>query len=194
MLWEAVEIQTGETLTAGAPPRGAVALRRRVALVVCGAGTGAAGVLAVVRFGLTWKLPGVLVMLGWLGVIAAIDVASRRVPNRLTYPALLLIPLYIILWPGAGILDHILGGALGGGFFALAFLLYRRGIGLGDVKLALVLGLYLGWNGTVVALITALLLGGVVATLALVAGLGRHAGIPYAPMLAAGGAFALLTG
>lgn len=193
MLWGAVQTPSGAVPDAE-PDRRAPLLRQRLTLASCAAGTVAAGAFAVARFGLTWQLPAVLVLLGWMGLIAAIDVATRRVPNLLTYPALLLSPVYVALRPGAEPLDHLLGGALGGGFFALAFLLYPRGIGLGDVKLALVLGLYLGWNGTVVALVIALLLGGVVAAVTLAVGLGRQAGIPYAPMLAAGGAFALLTG
>jgi leader peptidase (prepilin peptidase) / N-methyltransferase len=161
--------------------------------LACATVTAGAGALAAVRFGAGGWLLLVLAMLAWLGTVAAVDLQTRRVPNRLTYPALLAAPLYVLLLPGAVPLDHLAGALLGGGLLGLAFLLAPRGIGLGDVKLALVLGVYLGLRGAAVALLWGVLLGGVAALLALLWGAGRRSTLPYAPALAAGGAIALLS-
>jgi leader peptidase (prepilin peptidase)/N-methyltransferase len=163
----------------------------RPALSLSGAAA-AAGAAAV--YGLQWRLALVCVALGWLLLVAAVDLQTHLIPNRLTYPALLLAPLWVAIWPGATIADHIVGGLLCAGFFVLALLASPRGIGLGDVKLALSLGLYLGTGRGLVALVTTLLLGGLAALVALAGGLDRKDAIPYGPLLAGGGALALIAG
>jgi leader peptidase (prepilin peptidase)/N-methyltransferase len=168
------------------------ATARRAGRLACIAGTAVAAAGAAVRFGPTVSLAVVLVMLLWLGAVALIDVQTNRIPNRLTYPALLLLPLYVALVPEPTLAAHLLGGLFAGGSFALAFLIRPGGIGLGDVKLALVIGLYLGLEAAAVALLVAALLGGVLALLALALGASRRSGVPYAPVLAAGAAVALL--
>lgn len=91
--------------------------------------------------------------LGVLGVaLSAIDVAVNRLPDRLTLPA---IPLLIALFGAAALIGHqggalvraVLGGlALSGCFLLLAFV--RPGqLGGGDIKLAVLAGLALGWLG-----------------------------------------------
>ncbi|MQA62975.1 MAG: prepilin peptidase [Actinophytocola sp.] len=113
-----------------------------------------ATVLALIlgRFAGQWEL-GALAFLGVLGVaLATIDVAVQRLPDRLTLPAY---PIVAALLGIAAILDGdvaTLGRALLGGlvlatsFYLLAAL--RPGaLGLGDVKLAGLLGLALGWLG-----------------------------------------------
>jgi leader peptidase (prepilin peptidase) / N-methyltransferase len=111
-------------------------------------------VLALVlgRFGAQFETPA-FAFLGVLGVaLAAIDITVHRLPNRLTLPAY---PVLIALLAVAAIADHdvsalvraLLGGvALAGGYLLLALL--RPGqLGGGDVKLAGVAGLALGWLG-----------------------------------------------
>jgi leader peptidase (prepilin peptidase)/N-methyltransferase len=88
----------------------------------------------------------------------------------------------------------IAAAAAGGGLFLVA-LAYPQGMGLGDVKLAAVMGLYLGRN-VAPALLVALLAGSVVG-LALIARHGAEArkrAIPFGPFLALGGVVALLAG
>ena len=173
---------------AAAPPGPPV--WHRVSLALC---AGAAFGAAAVRYGVSPQLPAALVMLGWLGLVAAIDLQTYLIPNRLTYPALMLAPL-APLWTGASLASHGLGGLASAGFFGLAHALNRQGIGFGDVKLALVLGLYLGWSRALVALAATTLLGGLAAVVALLFGRSHKASIPYGPALAAGGALALLIG
>jgi len=140
------------------------------------------------------QLAVALIVVVWLLLVAAIDLQTRLIPNRLTYPALALAPVSGLLWPSMALSDHLLGGAVCAGFFGLAFVVSPRGIGLGDVKLALVAGLYLGLTRGIVALVTTLLLGGVAAVAALVVGLSRKDAIAYGPMLALGAAVALVAG
>ena len=147
---------------------------------------------AVFGAGLQLVLAGGLIAL--LLVIAAVDVQCRLVLDRLTYPGLVVGPLFAWLWPGHGV-----GAALWGGLAALVIfgalvLLYRRGMGLGDVKLATLIGLYLGWPQVLPALLTAFLLGGLVGVAILLTGGSRRSTFAYSPVLVGGAIFVLLGG
>lgn len=89
-----------------------------------------------------------------------------------------------------------LGCALSaGGFMCLLRLFSRGGLGLGDVKLTAVLGLYLGYSDTVLALFIAFFAGGVVATVLLAAGrASRHTRLAFGPFLSLGALVTMLCG
>ena len=130
-----------------------------------------------------------------LVAVAAIDLEHRIVPNRIVAPA--------AVWglTAAAVVDlGELPERLGAGAGAFAFLLaaalaYPGGMGMGDVKLAGVMGLYLG-----VAVIPALLAGFLAGSLVGVALLIRHGAsarkraVPFAPFLAFGGIIGILAG
>ena len=148
------------------------------------------------RFGLNPVLPayGYLAVAG--AVLAVIDARERRLPDRLTLPsypvALALLGLAAVLQPGGG--RHFLGALAGLGIALALFLaqavLYPAGLGWGDVKLAGILGLYLGWLG-LAAVAAGLFLGyllAAVAGLALIAAgrASRKTQLPFGPFLLAG--------
>jgi len=167
------------------------------------AGTGAiaaSAVLAfgimVVRFGLSPALPayGYLAVAG--AVLAVTDARQRRLPDRLTLPsypvALALLGLAALLLPGGGrpFLGALLGLGIALGLFLLQAVIYPDGLGWGDVKLAGILGLYLGWLG-LPALVAGLFLGYLLAGaagLALIAAgrASRKTQLPFGPFLLAG--------
>jgi leader peptidase (prepilin peptidase) / N-methyltransferase len=141
--------------------------------------------------------------LGITGVaLAAIDLAVQRLPDRLTLPA---IPLLAALLAGAALAGHdgdalvraVLGGlALGGGYLLLALL--RPGqLGGGDVKLAALAGLALGWLGWPTVLAGAVLGFGLsaVVSLGLLAArrVNLHSAISFGPFLLGGALLAVLT-
>lgn len=160
------------------------------------------GVLAW-RFGLEWSLPAYL-YLGAIGVaLAVIDIDVHRLPNAIVLPsygvaAVLLLLAAAVSGDWSSLLRAALGGlALFGIYFALAFV-YPAGMGFGDVKLAGVLGIYLGWLGWGVLLIggfLGFLLGGVVGGALMVARrAGRKSKIPFGPFMLAGAFIAILVG
>lgn len=83
-----------------------------------------------------------------VAVSAAVsDVKDRRIPNRLTYPAMVVgLGLQSALHGWRGLLLSAGGGLLFGGFFMLFYLV--RGMGAGDVKLAAALGCIIGADGS----------------------------------------------
>lgn len=141
--------------------------------------------------GLLLELPFAAVLIA----VAAIDLDHRIVPNRILLPAAVWavaagIPVWTDFMPEA-----LAAGAGAFAFLLLAALAYPAGMGMGDVKLAGVMGLYLGLEA-VPALAVAFVTGTVVG-LAMIAREGRGArkkGVPFAPFLALGGLVALLVG
>jgi leader peptidase (prepilin peptidase)/N-methyltransferase len=127
---------------------------------------------------------------------AAIDLEHRIIPNRLTaVGAVLAVALGTALDPG-GEPGRLIAGAAAGGFLLVAALLYPNGMGMGDVKLAGVMGLFLG-AAVAPALLIALLSGVVVGSVILArkgVRAGRKTAVPFGPFLALGGIVAVFAG
>jgi leader peptidase (prepilin peptidase)/N-methyltransferase len=136
-----------------------------------------------------------LVFVTTLVAITLTDLDRRLIPNRILLVAAVLGIAIAAVWDPGSLPERLLAAlAAGGGLFLVA-LAYPRGMGLGDVKLAAVMGLFLGRN-VAPALLVALLSGSVVG-LYLIARDGpaaRKRAIPFGPFLALGGVVGLLAG
>lgn len=130
----------------------------------------------------------------------ALDLRQRRIPNWLTGGGLLVGLLLAAVSGRQALTDALLGGGLALAFFGLAHGLGRRwrdsegasALGLGDVKLATLIGVILGWPLALPALFLALLAGGLAALAVILGQLARRAyrpggAMPYGPYLALGG-------
>jgi leader peptidase (prepilin peptidase) / N-methyltransferase len=159
--------------------------------------------LAGLRFGANWVLPAYLLFFAVLLAVALIDLEHYIVPNRIVFPTLFasvpLLALAALLeddWKA--FLTAVVGSVLAFNGLLLINLINPRGMGMGDVKLALVLGLYLGWLGLgVVALgiFLGFLLGAVIGVLLIAFRIrSRKDHVPFAPFLAAGSLLAVLVG
>jgi leader peptidase (prepilin peptidase)/N-methyltransferase len=137
-----------------------------------------------------------LVLATFLVPIAVIDLDVKRIPNALTGPAAILaVALGAVLDPGH-LPEQLAAGAGALLFFYLPALIHKKGMGMGDVKLVGVLGLYLG-RAVVPAIFIALILGVVVgAGVIAMKGMsdGRRTKIPFGPFLAVGGLIAFFVG
>ena len=144
------------------------------------------------------------VALAWFGVagvvLAAVDLAVHRLPDRVTLPAYAAVTTALLVdavalgsWPS--LLRAVLAGAAAFGLAAAAAVLSPRGLGFGDVKLLGLLGLVLGWVGWG-ALLAGVLLGlvtGAAASLTLIAAgrAGWRTALPFGPPLLLGAVLAL---
>jgi leader peptidase (prepilin peptidase)/N-methyltransferase len=137
-----------------------------------------------------------LVLVGILVPVALIDLEHRIIPNKITLPAALGALAIGALTKPSGLPEQLIAGAAAGGFLLLFVLAYPRGMGMGDVKLAAVLGLFLG-RSVGVAILVGVFAGTVVGA-ALMARLGvaqgRKTAVPFGPFLAFGAIVALLVG
>jgi leader peptidase (prepilin peptidase) / N-methyltransferase len=137
-----------------------------------------------------------LVLLGILIPIALIDLEYRIIPNKILVPAAVAAIAIGLVTKPSGVPEQLIAGAAAGGFLLVFALAYPRGMGMGDVKLAAVMGLYLG-RSVAVAVLVAVLLGTLVGGLIMArqgVKKGRKTAVPFGPFLAAGGVVALLVG
>jgi leader peptidase (prepilin peptidase) / N-methyltransferase len=128
--------------------------------------------------------------------ITLIDLDHRIIPNRITGPAAVAALVAVAALDTDFLVEAIVAGIAGGGFFLVAALLYPRGMGMGDVKLAAVLGLYLG-RAVAPAILIALVSGVFVGAAIMVrkgAVEGRKTAVPFGPFLALGGMIAFFVG
>lgn len=137
-----------------------------------------------------------LVLLALLVPVTLIDLERRIIPNRITGPgAVLAVVLGLVLDP-SGEPERLIAGLAAAGFLLLALLAYPGGMGMGDAKLAGMLGLFLG-REVGVAMFAALVLGTVVGTGVMVrkgVAAGRKTKVPFGPFLALGGLLGMLAG
>lgn len=164
--------------------------------------TAAACVAMTIRFGLAPVLPAYLYLAVVSMPLAAIDVEQHRLPDVLTLPSypisLGLLGIAVPFTPDGG--RHMLGAVIGlvglGVLYGVLFLVNPNGIGLGDVKLAGVLGAYLGWLGfdsLIVGAFLGVVLGGVFALiLLLMRRATKKTQIPFGPFMLAGTLIAVL--
>jgi leader peptidase (prepilin peptidase)/N-methyltransferase len=128
--------------------------------------------------------------------ITLIDFDYRIIPNRITGPAALAALIAVAALDSDFVLEAVIAAVAGGGFFFIAAVLYPRGMGMGDVKLAGMLGLYLG-RAVAPAILIALVAGVIVGAAIIVrkgAKEGRKTAVPFGPFLALGGVVAFFAG
>lgn len=150
-----------------------------------------------------WALPAHLVLAALLVTVTVIDLELRIIPTRLVYPALLAsVVLLGVAAAAEGRATDLTSALLGSGaawaFLALLWVVSPASMGFGDVRLALVLGLFLGWQSLLHVLVgiflgfaLAAVVGGVLMALG---SAGRRTQVPFGPFLAAGTLAALVWG
>jgi len=130
-----------------------------------------------------------------LTAAAFMDLESMIIPNSLMCFSFLGGILLNFLFGTAGIEEMLLGSAAGGLPLLAVAVMSRGGMGGGDIKLASVIGLFLGWKLALAALFISFSIGGIVGILLLLLGLKRRKDcIPFGPFLALGGIFSILFG
>lgn len=169
-----------------------------VELLTCAVFAGTAA-----RLGADWALPAFLYLAAVAVALALIDLDTKKLPNVLTLPSY---AVGIVLLGAAALLDGepwlvvraLIGMAILYAVYFLLVLAYPKGMGFGDVKLAGVLGLYLGylgWPTWTVGWLLGFFLGGVFGVVAMAAGRAtRKSMVPYGPFMILGAFLAIWWG
>ena len=162
--------------------------------------TGALFGLTAWHFGNSWRTPAFCVLIAGLVALSWIDLRTKRLPREITYTtAAIGFPLLCV----AALVEHeprriatmALGAALALGAMGVIYLASRGGMGDGDVRLAPLLGAYLGWLNpglALVGLFFGFVVGAAVGLALMVAKkAGRRTAVPFGPFLALGTVLAL---
>jgi leader peptidase (prepilin peptidase)/N-methyltransferase len=168
--------------------------------------TAAAGLLAAAliggRLGWTWPLLFLLPLVPVLVALSVVDWRTHLLPTKVLWPATLATAaLVVVTWALTGDTDDLARAGWGfliayGTFFALWFI-YPKGLGYGDVRLAGVLGLalgYLGWGQLLIGLYAGFLLGGLGGGLLSVLKVVERKAFPFGPFMVLGALGGLLWG
>ena len=159
--------------------------------------------LTAVRLGASWSLPGELAFVAGAVALAAVDLERYLLPRAILYPTLVLVAVALVAaaaamgrWERLGIAAACAAGAFAV-FFGIHFA-RPAWLGFGDVRLAALLGLALGWMGPwylVIGFMAANLAGAALGLALMIAGRAtRTTPLPYGVFLGAGSVLALLVG
>ena len=175
-------------------------------------GTGFLFALLYWHFGLSVELAVTAFYGSLFLVLGVIDLEHRLILDKITFPAIavaLIIDVFLpppgiidfsLPWPLVGIVNGVMGGAIGFVLFLVIYLItlfiYKQeGIGFGDVKLAGLIGLVTGSRLVLVALLTGIILGGLVGVILLLLKIKkRKEPIPFGPFLSIAAIVTLLWG
>jgi leader peptidase (prepilin peptidase)/N-methyltransferase len=167
------------------------------------AATGALFAGMAARLGFSWSLPAFMVLAAGLLALACIDLEHLILPKKIVYPVLIAVGVLLLL--AAAITHHwhdlLVAGISAIAWFVLFFAMNAaspRLLGFGDVRLAPVLGLALGWFGwryVLLGFFAANLIGALIG-IALIATkrMSRQQQIPYGVFLALGTLLAIYAG
>ncbi len=153
--------------------------------------------------GPVWVLPAYLVFVSTTVALVLTDLDHKRIPNRILYPATGAVVVLLVAGAAAdGTLSDVpragAGGVIYFGILLLIALAARGGFGMGDVKLAFLLGTILAfrsWDTLWSGIFLAFLIGGLVSLLLLITRKkGRKDAIPFGPPLIVGAWIAVVWG
>ena len=169
------------------------AISPRYPLVELATALAFAAVVAVRGFDddLVLELPCVAALIA----LAAIDYDHKLLPNKIVYPLAVYGVIATLLVDQDDLVENLIAGAGAFAFLLLAVLAYPRGMGMGDVKLAGAMGLFLGLS-IIPALLMAFLSGTIVGVVILAreGAAGRKKAVPFGVFLALGGIVGVLAG
>ncbi|WP_218111810.1 prepilin peptidase [Atribacter laminatus] len=135
-----------------------------------------------------------LVFLGILIAIIIYDIKYLRIPNKFVF-LLFIIGSTNLLFNNINLIQYSIGLLFGFGLFFVLYLIFPKGIGFGDVKLAGAIGLFLGFKLTILAILLSFFSGAIVGLLLIALGKKTMKDpIPFGPFLALGAIASLFFG
>ena len=136
-------------------------------------------------YGLTWQLALFGFYICALFILILTDIKDNFTRNLIIFTGIAIAVTMDIFIPGHGSFNGLLGGAVGFLILFLPALIYNKGMGWGDVKMAGLIGLMTGFPNAIVAVFGGIILGGLTAiVLLLFKKKNRKQGIPFGPCLA----------
>ncbi|MCL5935415.1 MAG: prepilin peptidase [Firmicutes bacterium] len=144
-------------------------------------------ILVLYRFGIGLALLKYLFAVSLFIIIAFIDIDHFIIPNQLVLAGLIAGAVFLSVTGELRALDALYGIISSSGFLLVLYIASRGGMGLGDIKLAAVIGIFLGWPLSLLAVVLACCLAGITGSFLIITGRKKRKDrIPFGPFLVAG--------
>ncbi len=128
-----------------------------------------------------------LILVSLLIIISIIDLKYLIIPNKLTFGGAGLGFLLLFFTEHLNFKEAFTGLLIPVTLFLILALVYRKGLGIGDVKLVGMIGVYIGWQYTLLAIFIGSLIGSIMGIILIISGkMKRKTRIPFAPLIALG--------
>ncbi len=155
--------------------------------------TGILFTLMYIRYGCQWHLINSLWFTSLLIIVIFIDLDHHLILNKITYLGIITGLAYNIVGGMQTLQNSLLGFVAGGGLFLVIALVSRGGMGGGDVKLAAMLGVFLGWQDVLLSFFFAFIFGALVGLILIVTKIkSRKDYIPFGPFMVLGALIVIL--
>ncbi|ACL69358.1 prepilin peptidase [Halothermothrix orenii] len=157
--------------------------------------TGLIYLLLYYHFGLTMVFLIYIILISLLIISSVIDIREKIIPNVITFPGMVTGLISSIILKHIGFWNSLLGILIPGIFLFIIALIFKGGLGMGDVKLVAMIGAFTGVRWALMALFTGAFLGAITGIILIVSGvLDRKKPVPFGPFISIGGLVSILWG
>lgn len=148
-----------------------------------------------VKYGINSKFINLLILVSLLIICSFIDLRNRIIPNKITYPGIILGFILSLFFNHITFTSALLGLLIPAGLLFLIALIFNKGMGMGDVKLVAMIGTFIGWQDTLLSFFIGSLLGSVIGLILIgTDSIERRTRIPFGPFISSGTIIMLLFG
>mgnify|MGYP006301368667 FL=1 len=157
--------------------------------------TGLLYVLTYLKFGLSVELIIYLGLISLLIVCSFIDLKYQIIPNKITYPGIIIGLILSLFFNHITFISSILGLIIPAGLLLLLAIIFKGGMGIGDVKLIGMIGTVTGYGYALAGIFLGALVGSVIYVPLMIAGkVDRKTRIPFGPLISLGSILMILYG
>lgn len=157
--------------------------------------TGILFLLTYLKFGLSKETLIFLFLVSYLIIISFIDLHEQIIPNVLSYSGIIIGLILSIFFNHISFVDSLLGLLIPAGALLIIAIIFKGGMGIGDVKLVGMIGTFIGFKYTLIGIFLGAFIGSVVGIAKLVKGdIERKTPIPFGPFINIGALIMLFAG
>ena len=157
--------------------------------------TGLLFLLAFLNYGLASEFIIFIILISSLIVVSFIDIKYQIIPNKITFSFISLGLLFSLIFDHISFINSLLGLVIPAGLLLLIAFIYKKGMGIGDVKLIGMIGVFIGWQYALISIFIGALLGSIYGIyMMLTDKMTRKTRIPFGPFISLGAVIMILYG
>lgn len=157
--------------------------------------TGLLFLLLYLKFGNTINFWLLIILVSLLITISFIDLKYMIIPNKITYPGMVVGLIISLIYNHISFLSSLLGLLVPASLLLLLASIFEKGLGMGDVKLVAMIGTFIGWEYTLLGIFLGSLIGAVPGLVLIITGvIDRKTRIPFGPLISVGTIITILYG